>query len=290
MNVVLIHIGQVIPDHMFDCMEQVRRFYSGNIHVIIPNKYVCKNFIKRIGVHPVAYESIFGDPLYQEFQEHCFLDNFWNVTMARFIMLDILMQRKNLSDVIHIENDVLIYNNPESMLFNFKRVAGDKVLLTPVGENYASGAYLFVNNVSSLRRLNELFIKYLSKGRSFLKKIIGTPDITEMMLLSYFYKHFDNIIGYLPIVPVGKGSSYFRIFGSLFDGASAGQFIGGTRSDGPGWTGQHHWLGRDIQNDKYSFEWKISGGMRIPFMVDSKKKLYRMNNLHIHCKDLKRWM
>jgi hypothetical protein len=276
---------------MIDCLEQVRRFYPGDIHIIIPDKYVCKNFVKRIGVHPVAYESITGDPLYQEFQKRCFLDGFWNVTMARFIMLDVLMQRKGLIDVVHIENDVLIYNNPCNMLNEFRRVAGEKVLLTPVGDNYASGAYVYVRDIAPLRSLNDLFIEYMSKGKAFLKKILGTPDTTEMMLISYFYKHFENVINYLPIVPEGKGSNRFRIFNSLFDGASAGQYIGGTRSDGPGWTGKHHWLGKYLQQWKYSFEWRTnSAGLKVPFMVDKKGRKYQLNNLHIHCKDLKRYM
>jgi len=291
MNVVLIHIGPDIPDYMPDCMEQVRRFFPGKIHAVLPDKYICKNFIQRIGIHPVAYESIQGDSLYQEFQKACFLDGFWNVTMARFIMLEILIRRKNLKDVIHIENDVLIYRNPAEILTELQKAAGISVLLTPVGDDYASGAYLFVRNAASLNNLNTLFIRYMTKGKAFLNKILGTPDPTEMMLLSLFRQKYENVIKYLPIVPEGKGGQRFRIFGSVFDGASAGQYIGGTNSDGPGWTGQHHWLGRDIQKGKYGFEWGMDKNLKVPFMVDlQRKKKYRMNNLHIHCKRLQEFM
>jgi len=292
MNVVLIHIGPDMPDYMPDCMEQVRRFFPGKIHAILPDKYICHNFNKRIGIHPVAYESIQGDSLYQEFQRVCFLEGFWNVTMARFIMLEILIRRKNLKDVVHIENDVLIYRNPAEMLHEFHIASGSSVLLTPVGDNYASGAYLFVRNASPLKNLNTLFIQHMKKGRAEINKLLGTPDPTEMMLLSLFWKKFESVIRYLPIVPEGKGGQRFSVFGTVFDGASAGQYIGGTRSDGPGWTGQHHWLGRDIQKGKYGFEWtKNIKGLRVPVMVDlKKKKNYLMNNLHIHCKRLREYM
>jgi hypothetical protein len=291
MNIVLIHIGPVVPDYMIDCMEQVRRFYGGEIHAVIPDSYVCKNFIKRIGIHPVACESFYGDPLYREFQKVCFLDGFWNVTMARFIVLDILIQRKNLTDVIHIENDVLLYRDPNSYRTQLEIASNRNVLLTPVGENYASAAFIYVKNLTPLRRMNERFIEYLKKGKAFLNKILGNPDPTEMMMLSYFYKHFENVVSYLPIVPEGKGSNRYRLFNSVFDGASAGQYIGGTRSDGPGWTGNHHWLGCDIQRGKYQFVWsKNAQGIKIPFMVGRKGRKVSINNLHIHSKDLRRWM
>lgn len=288
MNMVLIHIGESLPDYFWQSAEQARRFFPGHIHVILPEKYVSVNSIRRIGLHPVSCEKIFKNAFYKRFIKACTLESFWNVTMGRLIMLQILMMEKFLTDVVHIENDVLIYTNPLNHVQSFRQVAADTVLMCPVGQNHASAAYLYVKNFLVMNKLNALFINYFERGPEFIKKNLGN-EVSEMTMMAHFQRERRNIVRYLPIMPEGIGSENFKMFNSIFDGASAGQFVGGTQSDPPGWCGLHHYLGRDLLKHKYSFEWRKENNLRIPHMKMGKKS-YRMNNLHIHCKKLKEFM
>jgi hypothetical protein len=161
--------------------------------------------------------------------------------------------------------------------------------MCPVGPRHASAAYMFVKNFQVMNKLNSLFIKYFEHGVPFIQQKLGSDDINEMTMMSHFAKQSRGVISYLPIMPEGVASNAYNRFKSCFDGASAGQFIGGTQSDGPGWAGQHHYLGVDLLKKKYSFEWRTENGLKIPFMKMGKKS-FRMNNLHIHCKRLKEFM
>lgn len=288
MNIVLIHIGKELPDHFWTAVEQVRRFFCGNIHVVIPDSQVSSNEIKRIGVHPYPYERFLKNPLYKRFMSACTLQGFWNVTMGRLIILQLLMMEKFLLDVVHIENDVLIYADPNKYLSAFRQCAGDSVLLCPVGYNHASAAYMYVRTFTALNKLNTLLINYFERGAQFIEKNIGL-DVNEMTMIAVFERTKSNIIKYLPTMPEGPGSKNYRMFNSVFDGASAGQYIGGTQSDPPGWAGNHHYLGVDLKARKYSFQWKKENNIRIPFLVQG-KKTFRVNNLHIHCKRLKEFI
>ena len=285
MNIVQIHIGTDLPDYFWISVEQVRRFFPGNIHVVIPDKHVSDNAVRRIGVHPVACEYFYKNPFYERFLRSCSLEGFWNVTMGRLIMLQLLIMEKFLLNVVHIENDVLIYTNPEKFLPQFKAAAGSSVLLCPVGQNHASAAYLYARNFQAMNKLNSLFINYFERGSAYIKKYMG-DDVSEMTMMSHYHRDKRDIIKYLPIMPEGRGSENFGLFKSCFDGASAGQYIGGTQSDGPGWAGNHHYLGVELLKKKYSFEWRTENGIRIPFMRMG-KHTFRMNNLHIHSKKLK---
>lgn len=285
MNIVLIHIGKELPAYFWQAAEQARRFFDGSIHVVIPDKDVSCNAVRRIGVHPYAYEYFLKNPFYKRFIAACTLQGFWNVTMGRLIILQLLMMEKFLLDVVHIENDVLIYTNPQKYLSSFRQCSNDSVLLCPVGFRHASAAYLYARNFQALNKLNTLFINYFERGSEFIKKHIG-DDINEMTMMAVFQRTKSNIIRYLPIMPEGPGSENFKMFNnSVFDGASAGQYIGGTQSDPPGWAGNHHYLGVDLKAKKYAFTWKKENNIRIPFMVQG-KKTFRVNNLHIHCKRL----
>jgi len=291
MNVVLIHIGNEVPPYFWQCAEQVRRWFGGNIHVVIPDRYSTMNVIRRIGLHPYPVERAIESKIYREFEKWCYLSGFWNVTLGRLFVLQELMAVKSLKDVVHIENDVLIYTNPDNYITQFRRLGNENVLLTPVGPEHASAAYMYCKNITMLNKLNSMFANYFIMGKSYIREMFGKTNINEMEMLAHFEKNY-RVIKYLPIVPIGNGSSTYNLFKSVFDGASAGQFIGGTQSDPPGWAGPHHWLGAELIKNRYAFVWDVENHKRVPFMIlkTNPQHRIRVNNLHIHSKNLKSYM
>lgn len=289
MQIVLIHIGESLPPYFYDCAEQCRRFFGGEIYAVVPEKHTGDNAHKRIGMIPVAYESLVSDPIYQAFKKYCFLDGFWNVTAGRLFLLEVLARQRKLVDIIHIENDVLIYHNLENMGHVLNSYSLGRVLLTPVGKDFTTAAYLYSRSSSALGLLMGELLRYLKMGRQSLSKKLGANGINEMTLLSLISKKQHGLIRHLPVQPSGSGSQGINEFNSVFDPASIGQYLGGTQSDGPGWAETRHYIGDSILNGRVSFEWKIEGGVKKPWIISGGKK-YRINNIHVHSKKLKQFM
>jgi len=290
MNLVMVHIGDNLPPYFWDTCEQVRRFSGCKIHVVIPGNCLNQNAIQRIGVTATGWEELAKDEIYQNFEKKCYLHDFWKVTMGRLYILEILIRRRQLKHVVHIENDVLIYHDPNNLINEFKKVGKNSVLLTPVGDDYASAAYLYVKNHHPIANMNRVMLETLVKGKALSQKLFGTPDPTEMMIIAHLWKRYDNLIAYFPVFTEGKGSVNLQAFNSIFDGASLGQYVGGTNADPPGWTGQHHWAGKRLALGKHRVEFRnISHGRRVPYLFGGNKE-YRINNLHIHSKKVKEFM
>jgi hypothetical protein len=287
MNIVFIHIGEdTFRENTWIAVEQAKRFFPGKIHVVFPGKFRDHPEVKRIGVKFQTIEDLINSKEYNQFNSSCFLEGFWKVTTGRLIILEKYCRENYLRDIVHLENDVMIYSNPGNNLLEFRKVASTGVLLTPVGDYYASAAFLYSFESQRILKLNLKIISYLELGYDKLKQVLGNENCNEMTILSHIYKKDIGFINYFPITPQGKGSINSKCFSKqLWDGASVGQFLGGTMNDPPGWKGSHHWLGEDLINNKYTFEWQTKNKIRIPFLIYNNER-YRLNNLHIHSKKL----
>ena len=285
MNIVLIHIGSDIPDYMLDCILQIRKFYQGVVMAVVPKSSHSKIEALNCGVAVIDVQTYMDKPIYKEFIKVCFLDGFWNVTLGRLFVLQAVMEDMGLENVVHIENDVLLYNNPETFQPLFNKILLSGILICPVGPRYASAAVLYAPNHVCLKNVISLFGSYFIVGRKFIEQKINGSDVTEMTMLAHFQTINGCRIKYFPILPSSDAVQYNN---SIWDGASLGQFVGGTNADGPGWYGAHHHFGAIQPVRKYTVEWKVVDGKKVPYLND-RGRLWRVNNLHIHCKDLKKY-
>jgi hypothetical protein len=88
-----------------------------------------------------------------------------------------------------------------------------------------------------------------------------------------------------------EASSHFDMYGnSMFDAASLGIFIGGMDPHHTGGVIQKGLRGKWSLLDytKYSYKWEMDAqGRNIPYILGPSTTWLRINNLHIHSKDLK---
>jgi hypothetical protein len=211
------------------------------------------------------------------------MTDFWKVTCQRLIFLEILMRKENLTDVVHIENDVLIYENPLNLLPKFNNFP-QRILLTPIGKDYISAAYSFIPTWRELSNLNIKLIEMMKTGIQKIKTEAGINFVNEMIMISLIYKKNHNIIDLLPVLPYhAQGGKNFEKFQCLFDCASWGQWIGGTPGNDKPFAGNHHYVGEEILKGNYDIQWKE----KKPFVLYKKdESLYPLMNLHIHSKKL----
>jgi hypothetical protein len=107
-----------------------------------------------------------------------------------------------------------------------------------------------------------------------------------MTLMRVYASDADSKLRPFPTMPVPPMNYKLDDFGSLFDPASWGQYVGGTRSEGPGATPQDHYIGTWIKGlPEVRLTWIYQDHLRIPCLIYGDMG-YRINNLHIHSKNL----
>jgi hypothetical protein len=294
-NIILVHIGESLPPYFWQTVEQVRRWSGQPIWTVIPEKFCGHPEVGRIGVNAVSCESLWGYSKNQRFDKQGALKGFWDVTARRLILVEALADSRGLTDILHIENDVLIYRDPLDLHHLFIRYAKEGVLVAPVGSTHGSAAYMFSPSVGPLAWLNERLVESAEGDLQAVKKKMGVDDVSEMVVLAYLWRRLDKHVIYLPVLPYGMGSQGIELFKSLFDGASWGQYAGGTpQGHGPGVTFDHHWVGQAIRRDGLKLRWERDPkGRNTVYVVREnlgRKQEWRLNNIHVHSKKVKGFM
>ena len=304
MNIVYAYIGP-LPSYSIDTVHQSRLFFDGPISFIVSDltsAYV-PILQDRYKVTIVPYDSV-RDEGFQEMIEDN-IDKFPDISgmgarsklmiyaFERFFVLNNLMKQKGLRDVLFMELDNLIYNDPRQWLPGFQ-TAEMAYLFDNWGRSSAGIAY--IKDTSILEHFLNYCVTFIQEDRS--KVMIDV--IHEMAILYYFWQENTHRVQFLPILwpstdeedgtNVLHASHTFPLYDSLFDGASLGICIGGLD--------MHHTGGALVKGIKgpwslfdysrYRQEWQLdSQNRRIPYLwSETRKSWVRINNLHIHSKDL----
>ena len=114
MEIALVHLGQNIPDHLETCLQQIRIFNHDItitlIHDGLPSELATQKLFEIVDKYQ-GYLHTIDDNLI-DFKDGCLgfpKTDFWNVTYKRLYYLEYWMRSHKVTDVIHFENDVMIY-------------------------------------------------------------------------------------------------------------------------------------------------------------------------------------
>jgi hypothetical protein len=271
--VVLCHLGSPAPAYINTCIGQIRTFSDITIHVIADGD------IPLLGDMVVTSPSYLDDNRYVRsmealpFKKHE-ANPLWRAAALRFAYIAALAEQWQLEEIIHFDNDVMIYEDPIKLL---PRLAnGNDIAITECNEDLLIAGFMYMRNEHAARVLAcELLCK------------METVDDNEMRLLRLVADDNPNLFSFLPMLPNMDGANYF---GVLFDCASWGQWVGGTHQDpGTPWAGDHHFVGKAILACEVDVEWGMDMvGRRVPFCVDIRGE-YPIINLHIHSKELDKY-
>lgn len=226
MNLVYIHIGENLPNYIYDSIyqsllvspnskiyvilndSQISDFRhtisTFNINLYLKNKMNIEMHVECIPISilkiPQEY-STFINSLPDATKQ--FRDAFWISTTARFFYIESLMEIFKLRNVYHIENDIMIYEN-----LNDIPVDKNKMYMVKDSHERVIPSILFIPDCSHLNRLNSHMIKKLKQSGQLMN---------DMQLLgSYIANHID----YFPF-DFSTDQSF------IMDGAAIGQFVGG---------------------------------------------------------------
>jgi len=287
---ILVHIGDSFPSYILDCINQIRKFNLAPIYLVISKTHNTK--LSDVDVVLVDMDELPKTAKHVLFINRSklnrkFRDGFWFRATERFFYIEDVMLELGLKNVIHLENDTLIYFN----VSKYNCVFEDYYKIAAVFDNdeRCIPCFMYISDVESMWELTQHIIDQDSKE-------------TDMQLLSSF-RNKSNIIDNLPVIPKyysgplvsksGKrtvnGEQYSKnvdLFNSIFDGAAIGQYLGGTdprnkKGGAVGFVNESALF--DFSN--HEIYWRYVNGLTTPFIKDNNRE-YRINNLHIHSKRL----
>lgn len=292
-NLVLFHSGDILPNFIEYTFKQVR-FFNPDINVyFLTDTHLLKNSLyEKYNIKTLDKKNFYSDKI-SEFESYFNYNsnNFWTLAATRLIYLENFLKKNDLSNVYHFENDILLYYNLFEHHDKFKTFYKN-IAITTGGPDKSMTGFMFIKNSVSLSLLTQYFIDILKKyGINGTINKYKMDMVNEMSLMKFY--GIDKGLEYisnLPILPSGEYSEHFEHFDSLFDPASWGQFVGGTRIEGPGAKPQDHYIGVKLrENLNWFIEWKNIDNLRIPYL-NINGNLIKINNLHIHSKNLYKYI
>jgi len=277
MNIVLVCINN-FQEYILINIEQLIRLGHDKIYVITNGRFFDKfsqysNNLTLIDCDELEETYNFNNTttLSKEFR-----GGFWMLTSTRFFYIYSFMKKYNIENVIHLENDVLIYYNCS--------VLNDKV-----NKNYVYLPFdTFQRNIAS--------IMYIPNHQVF-KEILDTYDYTKNDMENFSrIMQQTNLIHNFPIFIQGHESinpnpecdfvsRNYDVFQCIFDAAAMGQYLGGV--DPRNQAGNTAGFINEtcvIKYNNYTFIWK-GEDLRRPYL-QIKDKIIPIFNLHIHSKNL----
>lgn len=303
-SIVFIHLGSQIPSYLCDATHQARLFNDASVRIlVVAEQYAIDNALQnplfdQDNVEFVACEKLIKTEVHKLFSQKSSLDRnsregFWFKATERFFYLDELMRQYDLHDVVHMEYDNMLYVDVHELLPVFRRY--NNIAATFDAEDRCIAGLIYIANPESLHSLVSFFTDMASRG------------VFEMQAIALFKRmHSADDIDHLPIVmpeyveqyglrsTIGQTTAhpenymkYITEFDSIFDAAAWGQFLGGIDPrNGPSIPG---FINETclFNPSRIECKWKIDDkGRKVPYAYMGDKG-YRINNLHIHSKNLK---
>jgi len=287
MNFVLVALGE-IPEYLDDCIYQIKKTQKKSKIFLLINKdseYKNKNCkiifvekLKKSKEHNLFIKkSRLAKDSYRNF--------FWKHSIERLYYIDNFLNKENLNNIFHIENDVLLF---QDLRLVFNKIKSYNFASVRDGVNRVIGSLIYIKNKRISKKIVQISNKYLNQN--------------DMKILSHLDYKIANSINLplgedLDFIKNSKNYKTIQKIPFIFDAAAIGQYI-----DGPH---RKKFINRIIPgikslfktNDGFAntetslkiFDWKIKWKNKKPYKEEN-NKLIPIANLHIHSKNLKKFM
>lgn len=293
-SIVLVHAGNApLPDYLINTISVTARIAPSSRLYILTNRLhhtrinsilEDKGLIASPQVVLIAIDDVLESSVSNAYRKNSSLDRdfrggFWFSASDRFFVLADFMEMMNLQNCLHIENDVLLYLDPTTLIEQFKNFADFAV---PLDRIRAIPGIVWLKTPEVARRLTEF--------------ISGSANQNDMATLGEFCLSGLVNAKPLPTMPISYAKSKqldplrycqgIEEFGGIFDGAAIGQYLGGIHwMNDPGETRFFINESSDLHLNEFSFDWESKGERRQP-VLGFQDQYTRVLNVHAHSKDL----
>ena len=273
MNFVLFHIGSKLPDHLIYCILQIKNINpEKKIYLITDAKTDIPDHVEHIHISNLKIPDIGTYYLYDP------MGVLFRNAMLRIFYLEAFMKKYNVENVIHFDNDVLVYYDIDMIK---EQLQQHDFYITPHHETQYVFGFSYIKNYKILEIVNNHLLKLVQIDINVLRRMVNHMPLV-MRFLNYVYQiNSNNLINVLPVLPDGNGSCDFDKFNFCFDPASYGQIMGSMNPvEYPDYYIAKRIIGKSVV---IKFENKK------PFVVSNNVK-YPIFNLHIHNKKLQEYI
>lgn len=305
-SLCFIHIGEKAPPgYLVDAVKQARLFNDDcPIYVGISRVHHerFEAFFEGLNVTLVALENLTRSPEHERFFAQTELNKqqinkrnngLWLYAKERFIYLYEIAKEYNLKHIFHLENDNMLYVDLKELLPHMK-AHYPGMGITFDNDSRSIPGFVYAAHTSVLQSVSG----YIAE--------MAVTSVTDMGLFPLYKKEYPAMLHQLPIIMEdyahdfilksrrgyeGKNPAHYYnncdTFGAIFDAAAIGQYLDGTY--------KHRMPGYEngscvFRPSRFTYAWEIDEkGRRVPFVLYNNKK-YRINNLHIHSKQLHKFL
>jgi hypothetical protein len=303
-SIVLVHLGpKPFPEYGYDCIEQVRLFNPRErIYLIASDECGAVDatrlesshcdLVRVGGLKTTARHRFYRSTNLLKRKGH---GGFWLFATERFFLIEELMRTRGLEDVVHLENDVLLYL-PLAGILGALRTLYPAMAVTRDHDRRCMASFLYIRNPEAISRFDTyISFNILARMKNDMQLLSGFSRQLSGSLLPLVPPWYDKIVGLTntkgerPRDP-NSYSCNFEALGSIFDAACLGQYIGGidtihSKQDTRGFVNETSYL----NPSKGEIAWRTDElGRRRPFFtIDGKEAA--IANLHIHSKELAKY-
>jgi len=277
MEIVLVMLN-TFQEYILDAIQCLRKF--NNHKIVVLTDCVMINIFQERNIKVVAVEGFMQS--YKEYKQsltNTYRDGFWQLASYRFKILQVYMRHHRKQSIWHIENDVLVYKN----LSELNLSNSNKILLTMDSKTRCVPGIMYIPNVETLDQCIDHF----------------KDNLNDMENWGRCFNDLPHLVDTFPIFPLDTSSpeltnitKNYNQFNCIFDAAAIGQYLGGVdprnaKGDTSGFVNETCL----INYSKYNIIWKTdsTSNMLAPFL-QLNSQLIPIVNLHIHCKDLKKFI
>jgi len=300
-HVVFVHIGGDLPAHAHAALAQARRFTGGPVTLVTTDlaRERCQ-INPGLRIETVTCESLGLSRAHEEFRrisplDREFREGFWTHTTERFFYLETLMRALDLEDVIHLENDVMLYEDVASLLPVLRRNFAHVAATFDAPDRCIPG-FVYIRDAGALTPLAAMF-----------NELLGGPSggWSDMALIAEYRRRHPDRIGRLPVVtpdyphplrsaidpvvrPLEEYAGLAGEFGGIFDAAALGQYLGGVDSRNSPEPDTRGFINETAVFDPshYAYRWKVdAAGRRVPRVVLAERE-WKILDLHVHSKTM----
>jgi hypothetical protein len=286
--VILCHIGETIPSHLYECIKQTRKYFKGKI-ILITNSLE-KNLLSKYEVE--FCEIDFDNKKYDISKNVNFNSNpnreFWLYSLCRLFFIEDYVVKNKINNFVTYDNDVLIYSDLSYILKKLSKIY-ENIGITIVDEVRVTTGFAFFKSYKDLVNLNDDIIE-----------IIKSPVMMEDLIRDYcggypsemtFIRKISKDKNYIKPLPTFPTDGMYEKLGFVFDPAGYGMFLGGLPEVHGGsedsYIDETTYIGNKLINKEYKVLFNSNEG---PILVDNNNTKVKIYNLHVWSKKLKKFM
>ena len=304
-TLLFVHLGSELPPWLVVALRQARTFNSCDILLVAERAALVHGDVPdSLRVSCVALEDLGPREKHRAFRRVSPFDrrsrnSFWTFTAERFFVIEAVIQTLALRDVVHVENDIMLYASLHELVPKLS------LLYSGIAATFDNDArcvpgIVYFPDLRAVATLTNFYLQVLQK----LATAPNAVPVNDMQVLGALRSFGPQVIDHLPIVPpdypgslrsaaghtVREPANYSRhleALGCIFDAAALGQFLGGIDP--------RNSPGRSVGfiNESCIFNpimlkprlQRDPDGRRVP-VVETASGVRPVANLHVHSKNL----